>query len=233
MESHAFFTPELFRFLKELRAHNEHGWFERNKPRYEKEVRDPFLHLIAALAAPLRKINPDIVADPRPVGGSMMRIYRDIRFSKDKSPYKTAVAAHFHHAQGKKAPAPSYYIHFGPDNSFVGSGMWHPPLEALTQIRDAIVADPKRWKRVTNGREFRAACGMAGESLKRPPAGYDPNHPLIEDLKRKDFITSTRLSDAEICAPDLLERIVESFRATAPFMDFLAGAVGLKPAKAA
>jgi uncharacterized protein (TIGR02453 family) len=228
MDSDSYFTPELFKFLKELRAHNERGWFERNKGRYETVVRDPFLQLIAALGPPLRKINPAIVADPRPVGGSMMRIYRDIRFSRDKSPYKVAVAAHFAHHLGKKAPAPSYYLHFAPGNSMIGSGMWRPPPAALTQIRDAIVADPRRWQRVTSNGAFRSSCGMAGESLKRPPAGYAPDHPLIEDLKRKDFITSADLTDEQVCAPDLFDMIVASFRATAPFMEFLDAAVGLK-----
>jgi uncharacterized protein (TIGR02453 family) len=228
MESDSYFTPEFFKFLKELRAHNEREWFERNKARYETAVRDPFLRLIAALGPPLRKINSDIVADPRPVGGSMMRIYRDMRFSRDKSPYKVSVAAHFSHQLGKRAPAPSYYLHFEPGNSRIGSGMWRPPPAALTQIRDAIVAGPRHWQRVTGNGEFRASCGMAGESLKRPPAGYDPDHPLIEDLKRKDFITSAPLSDEQVCAPDLLEKIASSFRATAPFMEFLGAAVGLR-----
>ena len=191
-------------------------------------MRDPFSSLIAAIGPPIRKINPAIVVDPRPVGGSMMRIYRDIRFSPDKSPYKVSVAAHFAHRQGKQAPAPSYYLHFEPGNSAIGAGMWHPPPAALTRIRDAIVADPRRWRRVTGDGEFRSSCGMRGESLKRAPAGYAPDHPLIADLKRKDFITSAPLTDEEVCAPDLLEMIVGSFRATAPFMAFLGNAVGLK-----
>ena len=227
MDCDGYFTPELFKFLKELRAHNERGWFEGNKARYETAVRDPFSSLIAAIGPPLRKINPAIVADPRLVGGSMMRIYRDIRFSRDKSPYKVSVAAHFSHKMGKKAPAPAYYLHFEPGNSMIGAGMWHPPPAALTQIRDAIVADPRRWKRVTSDGPFRSSCGMMGESLKRPPAGYDAAHPMIEDLKRKDFITSAALTDEEVCAPDLLETIVGSFRATAPFMAFLGTAVGI------
>jgi uncharacterized protein (TIGR02453 family) len=227
MDPDGYFTPELFKFLKELRAHNERVWFERNKARFERAVRDPFLHLIVALGAPLRKINPAIVADPRPVGGSMMRIYRDIRFSRDKSPYKVAVAAHFAHQLGKKAPAPSYYLRFEPGNSAIGAGMWHPPPTAVKQIRDAIVADPRRWRLVTSDREFGSSCGMRGESLKRPPAGYAPEHPLIEDLKRKDFITSASLSDEQVCAPDLLATIVGNFRATAPFMAFLGKAVGV------
>ena len=228
MEAGGYFTPELFKFLTELHANNQREWFERNKPRYESAVREPFLRLIAALGPPLKKINPRIVVDPRPVGGSMMRIYRDIRFSRDKSPYKVSVAAHFRDARARDEGAPAYYLHFEPGSSMIGSGMWRPSATALKGIRDAIVAEPKRWQRITNGAVFGSSCGMAGESLKRPPAGYDPNHPLIDDLKRKDFAMSTPLADRQVCAPDLLETIVDGFRAAAPFVEFLASAVGIK-----
>jgi uncharacterized protein (TIGR02453 family) len=228
MEQHDFFSPDLFKFLDELRINNERAWFERNKTRYEQSVRDPFSRVIAALGRPLRKINPSLVADPRPVGGSMMRIYRDIRFSRDKSPYKTSIAAHFSNVRGKDLPAPAYYLHFAPGNSGIGAGMWRPPAAALKQIRNAIIADPRRWQRVTGDGEFRAVCGMAGEALKRPPAGYDPNHPLIDDLKRKDFTTHATLTDAQVLSSDLLETIVAGFRTTAPFMRFLSDAVGVK-----
>jgi uncharacterized protein (TIGR02453 family) len=132
----------------------------------------------------------------------MMRIYRDIRFSRDKNPYKTAVAAHFRIVRDTEEAAPAYHLRFEPDHSMIGSGMWRPPAEALKGIRDAIVADPKSWRRITEGADFRSSCGMVGESLKRAPAGYDPNHPLIDDLKRKDFTTSAALTDRQVCTPD-------------------------------
>jgi uncharacterized protein (TIGR02453 family) len=227
MEQHGFFSPDLFEFLDELRTHNERAWFERNKTRFEQSVREPFSRLIAALGPPLRKINPSLVADPRPAGGSMMRIYRDLRFSRDKSPYKTSIAAHFSNVRGKDLPAPAYYLHFAPGNSGIGAGMWRPPAAALKEIRDAIVAEPQCWQRVIGNGEFRALCAMAGEALKRPPAGYDHNHPLIEDLKRKDFTIHTTLTNAQVLSTDLLETIVACFRATAPFMRFLSDAVGV------
>jgi len=228
LEPSAFFTAEFFEFLTELRTHNEREWFERNKPRYEATVREPFLRLIAALRIPLRKISPHIVVDPRPVGGSMMRIYRDIRFSHDKRPYKTAVAAHFRMVRDKEEVAPAYYLHLEPGHSMIGSGLWRPPAEALRGIRDAIVADPKSWQNITNGADFRSSCGMAGESLKRAPAGYDPKHPLIDDLKRKDFTTGVTLTDRQVCEPGLLDTVVNGFRATAPFVEFLSMAVRRK-----
>ena len=227
MENHAYFTRDLFRFLEELRDHNERDWFLKNKQRYEHSVRDPFLQFIADLGPPLKKINPYFIVDPRPVGGSMMRIYRDIRFSRDKSPYKTAVAAHFQHAKGKDGGTPAYYMHLEPHNSMIGAGIWRPEPGALKKIRDAIVADPKRWQRITSGSDFRSSCGMAGESLKRPPAGYEPNHPLIDAIKRKDFATSSPLDDRDVSGPDFMNVTLNAFRAAAPFVQFLAEAVGL------
>ena len=227
MENHAYFTRDLFRFLEELRDHNERDWFVRNKERYEHSARDPFLQFIGDLGPPLKKINPHVIADPRPVGGSMMRIYRDIRFSRDKSPYKTALAAHFHHSKGKDGGTPAYYMHLEPHNSMIGAGIWRPEPGALKKIRDAIVADPKRWQRITSGADFRSSCGMTGESLKRPPASYDPNHPLIEEIKRKDFATSSPLDDRDVCGADFMNVTLNAFRAAAPFVQFLAEAVGL------
>jgi uncharacterized protein (TIGR02453 family) len=228
MEQHnSYFTEELFRFLEELRQHNERDWFQRNKDRYETAVRDPFVSFIGDLGTPLKKINPHMIADPRPVGGSMMRIYRDIRFSRDKSPYKTFVAAHFWHSKGKEGAAPAYYLRLAPGQSMIGAGIWRPEPAALKKIRDAIAADGKRWRRAISGADFRSTCGMAGESLKRPPAGYDPNNPLIDDIKRKDFATSSPLDDRQVCGPDFMKVVTGAFRTAAPFVQFLSDAVGL------
>lgn len=227
MEQHSYFNNELFSFLKELRQHNQRDWFERNKERYETAVRGPFISFIGDLGTPLRKINPHMVADPRPVGGSMMRIHRDIRFSRDKSPYKTFVAAHFWDSRANEGAAPAYYLRLEPGHSMVGAGIWRPDTATLKKIRDAIVADDKRWRRVTSAADFRSACGMAGESLKRPPAGYDPKHPLIEDIKRKDFATSSPLDDEQVCGPDFMKAVLDAFHTSAPFIRFLSDAIGL------
>ena len=227
MEQHSYFTEDLFDFLRELRQHNQRDWFQRNKDRYETVVRGPFISFIGDLGTPLKKINPYLVADPRPVGGSMMRIHRDIRFSRDKSPYKTAVAAHFWHSQGQEGATPAYYLHLEPGHSMIGAGIWRPESGALKKIRDAIVADGQRWQRITSAASFGSSCGMAGESLKRAPAGYDPNHPLIEDLKRKDFATRTPLDDQQVCGPDLMKSVLEAFRSSAPFIRFLSDAIGV------
>jgi hypothetical protein len=112
-------------------------------------------------------------------------------------------------------------------NSLIGAGMWRPEPGASKNIRDAIVADPKCWQRITSGSDFRSSCGMAGESLKRPPVGYDPNHPLIEALKRKDFAISSPLDDRDVCRPEFMSVVVNAFCTAAPFVQFLAEAVGL------
>jgi uncharacterized protein (TIGR02453 family) len=228
MASTRYFTPALFRFLMELRDHNEREWFLKNKTRYETEVRDPFLRLIADLSPRLKKLSPYFVVDPRPVGGSMMRIYRDIRFSKDKSPYKTSMSAHFWHAKGKDGASPAFYLHIEPDGSAVGGGVWRPPADVLKMIRKAIATKSEAWAKVVSVRSFRSSCGMVGESLKRAPPGFDEGQPFIDDIKRKDFATSSRLDDGEVLGPDLLRSVSDGFEAMAPFMRFITGAMGLR-----
>ncbi len=227
MTQPTYITPELFAFLRELKANNNRRWFETNKQRYEKHVREPLLQFIADFGMRLAEISPYYVADPRRTGGSLFRINRDVRFSRDKSPYKTMAGIQFRHENGRDAHAPGFYLHLEPDNVFVGMGMWQPDAPALTKVRDAIVDQPERWQRAVTAEEFRAVFTQGGDSLKNPPKGYDPNHPLIEDIKRKDFIASASLAEAETCAPDFADRYADLCRRAAPFMEFLTRAVGL------
>jgi len=221
------FAAVSLEFLTCLRKHNNRDWFLANKARYEAEVRDPFLRLIADLGPGLRKIHPSFIADPSPHGGSMMRIYRDTRFSKDKSPYKTHVAAHFGHAKGKEGGTPGYYLHIEPGASMIGAGVWRPDPKALRKIRDHIVGDPKGWRRAISAKQFGTGGSMGGESLTRPPAGYDRNHPLIEDIKRRDFVVGWPLADEEVCGSRLDAVVLARFRAAAPLIRFLGAALGL------
>jgi len=223
----SYFTPAALEFLKELRAHNNRDWFQANKPRYETEVRDPFLKLIADLGPALRKIHGSFIADPSPHGGSMMRIYRDTRFSKDKSPYKAHVAAHIAHARGFEGGTPGYYLHIEPGTSMIGGGVWRPEPGPLRKIRDRVAAEPEKWKRVTSRHRLGSMCPMGGETLKRSPAGFDPNHPLIEDIKRRDFVVGSQLADEEVCGSGFQRLILARFRSMAPFMQFLCDALGL------
>jgi uncharacterized protein (TIGR02453 family) len=221
------FTRETLRFLGELARNNRREWFQENKQRYETTVRDPMLRFITDLAPKLRKLSPHFVADPRPMGGSMFRIYRDTRFAKDKSPYKTEVSAHFWHDQGGESAMPSFYLRIEPGDSLGGGGLWHPDGPSLERVRKAIVAAPAPWKRSTSAQSLGSSCSMSGEVLKRPPKGYDPAHPLIEDLKRKDFIATSSFSDADVCSPRFIDTYVELCRGVLPMIKFLAKAVDL------
>jgi len=223
----ASFTPALFRFLAELAAHNEKPWFDANKARYLRDVRDPMLRFIGALQAPLAKVSKHFDVDPRPVGGSMMRIYRDIRFSPDKSPYKTAVAAQFSHRAGTETAMAGFYLHLQPGSSMLGGGVWRPAPDALQRIREAIVKDPKGWRAASSPKGLGADAAFHGEALKRAPRGFDENHPCIEDLKRKDFALGFSLSHREVVGPRALSTVVEGYRRMSPFMRFLCKALGL------
>jgi uncharacterized protein (TIGR02453 family) len=226
MATHAFFGPELFSFLRELKKHNERPWFLANKPRYEHDVRDPMLDFIQAAATPLRAISPRLIADARPVGGSMFRIYRDTRFSKDKTPYKTNASAYFAHS-AKNIPAPGFYIQLAPGDVFVGTGLWHPETEVAQRVRRAIAANPRGYLKAIGGAAFKKSFELEGDSLVRPPRGFPAEHPLIEHLKRKDFIASCRFSEKDACAPDFLARFTKACKTAAPFAEFLAGALGV------
>jgi uncharacterized protein (TIGR02453 family) len=215
------FGPELFRFLEDLKANNDREWFAANKDRYEREVRDPALDFVEDFAPYLHEISPHFVADSRPSGGSLFRIHRDVRFSKDKSPYKTQVGIHFRHERAKDAHTPGFYLHLEPGSVFTGVGLWHADAPALLKIREAIVAGPDRWRRATT------SLRLGGESLKRAPAGFDPEHPLVEDLKRKDFIASLELTQKEACAPGFIERFAGTCREASPLVRFLCSALDL------
>ena len=218
-----YITPRTFRFFRELARHNDREWFEANKRRYLEEVRDPLVRFIEAFGPKLARISAHMVADPRPVGGSLFRIYRDTRFSKDKRPYKTHAGLSFRHAEGRDVHAPVFYLHLEPGSVFAAAGMWRPPAESVKLVRDAIVAHPERWKRVTHT----CPLGEPGDGLQRTPRGYDPEHPLVADLKRQSFITTTSFTEKEACAPDFLDRFAQACRRATPLMRFLTGAVGL------
>ena len=130
------------------------------------------MQFISAFAPHLAKLTPHFVADARPTRGSLFRIYKDTRFSSDKTPYKTHIGIHFSHEVGKDAHAPLFYLHLEPDGCFVAAGVWHPDSRALTKIRTAIVAQPEQWEKVTRKLE------LEGESLTRPPKGFSSEHPL-------------------------------------------------------
>jgi len=221
------FTPRLFDFLRELKDNNKKEWFDANKDRYLADVRDPLLAFIAAFRPRLLGISPYLVADPKPTGGSMFRIYRDTRFSKNKEPYKTAASMFFSHQTGGK-DGPGIYLHLAPESCFMGLGHWRPDLVARTKVTDAIAAKPEAWREATSGKEFRKLLKMEGDSMAKLPKQYDPQHPFADDLKRKDFIVVSYFSEKQACAKDFIERVEGVSRAAAPYLGFIIRAVGLK-----
>lgn len=222
------FPLGLLHFLSDLSKHNNRTWFAANKPRYEQELLEPALEFIQAMADPLAKISRHFRAEPKKVGGSLMRIYRDVRFSKDKRPYKTNVGIQFRHELGRDVHSPGFYFHIDLDEVFLGVGIWRPDSKTLGKIRQAIHKDQAGWKRVTNGKPFRERYQLSGESLKRPPRGYDAEHPLVEDLKRKDYIGILKLDHDKLFEPTLVKNTIAHFRAGKPYMAFLCRAVGVK-----
>jgi uncharacterized protein (TIGR02453 family) len=225
--STASFSPALFTYLRDLKKNNDRDWFKANKARYDEAVLEPALAFIEDFEPHLHAISPHFVADPRPVGGSLFRIYRDTRFAKDKSPYKTHTGIHFRHELAKSAHAPGFYLHLEPGQVFLGAGIWRPDTEPLAQIRTAIAEDPDRWTRTTRAKPFADLYELGGDSLKRAPAGFDPEHPLIDELKRKDFIAVRTLDDKAPCSRGFLEDTAGTFAAAGPLVHFLCDATGV------
>ncbi len=221
------FTADLFRFLEDLRRHNNRAWFAKNKERYLDSIQDPALEFVRSFAPYLKQISPHFVADDRPSGGSLFRIYRDIRFSKDKSPYKTHVGIHFRHKVGRDVHGPGFYLHLQPGDVFTAIGLWHPERETLQRIRTAVAEKPDKWRRAAHGGAFASRYRLSGDSLKRAPAGFDPAHPLIEDLKRKDHVGVAMLDERTVTSGDFLPAYAELCRAAIPYARFLCEAVGV------
>jgi len=215
------FTPELFAFLRELAANNDRDWFAAHKDRYVAEVQEPALAFIEDVGMRMPDISRHIVADPRTTGGSLFRIYRDTRFAKDKTPYKTHCGIQFRHARTRDVHAPGFYLHLEPGTVFMACGVWHPERDTLHAIRTAIAARPGRWQDIVGEPAFAQHFRLGGETLKRPPAGFDRDHPLIDELKRKDFIAVAGLTEAEVTAGDFLDRFLDLCAAATGFMRFL------------
>jgi uncharacterized protein (TIGR02453 family) len=219
------FEPAIFQFLEELADNNNRPWFQANKSRYECEVLEPALAFIRAFGPRLVRISEFFVAGDRRVGGSLMRVYRDTRFFKDAAPYKTNVGIQFRHEFGRDVHAPGFYVHVAPDECFLAIGVWRPDPASLGRIRQAIVAEGDRWRRASRGKKFRELFVLEGDSLKRPPRGFPADHPLIEDLKRTDFVGVADLSERDVLDKKFLDKVATSFAASRPFMRFLCAAL--------
>jgi uncharacterized protein (TIGR02453 family) len=221
------FTTATLEFLEELTANNNRSWFDANKQRYKSLVREPAMDFIEAMSSELQAFAPHFRADSRKVGGSLMRVYRDTRFSRDKTPYKTNIGIQFRHELGKDVHAPGFYVHVSTSECFLAVGCWHPDADALGRIRDLIARKPETWFAARDHKKFAAQWILSGDSLTRAPRGYAADHPAIEDLKRKDFIGMTPLSVADVTAPGLVKVAGERFAASESLMRFLCDALAV------
>jgi len=221
------FPKATRKFLRQLEANNDREWFQDHKAEYEEHVVAPSFAFIEAMTAPLQAVSGAFLAVPKKVGGSLMRVHRDTRFGKDKSPYKTNIGIQFRHAGGKDIHAPGFYVHIEAKEVFFGAGMWHPDSKPLAEIRQRIATDATAWKRVTGAAAFRKHFALEGESLKRPPRGMDPDHPMIEDLKRKDFMAVRRFDPKIVEDKSFPKEIVASLKASKNFMGFLCDSLGI------
>jgi uncharacterized protein (TIGR02453 family) len=216
------FGPELFSFLRDLKEHNDREWFNANKDRYENDLLEPALAFIEDFGLRLPNISPHLVADARRQGGSLFRIYRDTRFSKDKSPYKTQAGIYFRHERSKEAYSPGLYLNLEPRHVFAGGGIWHADTKTAHAIRTAIAKDPDGWSEAKGEVEL-----AAGESLKRVPPAFDKDHPHADDLKRKDFAAIERFTQKEATTAGFLDRYEAACASFTPLMRFLCRAVGV------
>ena len=225
------FRPEAIQFLVDLKENNDRAWFQPRKGEYEKLLKEPLEGLISALAERLAARNIPLRADP---ARSPFRIYRDVRFSKDKSPYKTNLGASFPwvgEAAGDGGPrshdanvhSSGGYFHLSPGEIYVGGGIWHPERPWLAAFRQRVVDEPGRIQKLVSEPAFKATFGtLGGDKLQRVPTGFPPDHPEAELLKLKDVTFGRRLSDKDALSPSLPDLIADTFEAAMPVMRYLA-----------
>ncbi|MBW8889324.1 MAG: DUF2461 domain-containing protein [Fibrobacteres bacterium] len=212
-------SKSTFAFLIDLKKHNDRDWFQAHKERYLAAKAD-FETLVGEVIRAISAFDKSIEhIDP---AKCTFRIFRDARFSKDKSPYKTNMGAHIGVAEKKFQQKAGYYLHLEPGNCFLGGGAYRPEAAWLKAIREAIAEDGKFFRGVINAAAFKKQFGsMSGETLKKAPQGYPPEHPHIELLKHKDFLAMKTLKDADLLKPAFVKEAAAAFKALVPFNRFL------------
>ncbi|MEN8207133.1 MAG: DUF2461 domain-containing protein [Pseudomonadota bacterium] len=223
------FPKEMFGFISDLGENNNREWFGNNRNRYKDFVVDPVTRFIESVGEFLPAISDAYTADTRRNGGSMFRIYRDTRFSRDKRPYKENVGCQFCHTDGMNAHAPGFYVHLAPTEVFIGGGIWKPDNNALNKIRNHIAGNPEQWSSVINDAAFSNYFGeLQGESLKRPPRGFDTGDPHIEDLKRKSYIAFRHVNPVSALKPAFIKEVEKAFSTAMPLMHFITSALEIR-----
>jgi len=226
----SYFTPAVFKFLRELEENNDRSWWEANKERYISTIREPAKEFIEDFEPRLTNISDHFVADTRTNGGSLMRPYRDTRFSKDKTPYKTNVGIQFRHEIGKDVHAPGFYLHLEPGACFAGVGMWKPEAKVARKIRDGIFEDPDGWKKATKRKAFTDTWDLSvedEETLKRVPKEYGDDFVYADDVRMKSFIAGSRLTQKAVTSKSFDNDLAKLFAKASGLTEFLCKAVGL------
>lgn len=215
-------------FLRELSENNSKAWFEARRKRYQDDVVEPVRSFVRAIGARLPGLSSHLAADDRKSGGSMTRIHRDVRFSKDKSPYNAHVGLHFWHRAGDKGRVPGFFLRIAPSGVLVATGLHMPDGPQLDRVRRRIAEKSSAWRKAVDDPAFVRAWGrLEGERLKRPPQGFDPSHPAVEDLKLKDFAAFAELPATDAARTGFADRLAERWQASAPLMRFLCAALDL------
>jgi uncharacterized protein (TIGR02453 family) len=217
------FTNKTLAFLRALKRNNDREWFRARKADYEQHVRGPMIALLHQLARDLPAFAPDLVSDPRVC---LFRIYRDTRFSSDKRPLKTNVAAHFPSKKFPKGEGAGLYVEVAPQWVWIGGGIYMPSSNELTAIRAAVADDHRRFRRVVTAPAFRRAVGeLTGEQLTRVPRGYLKGHPAAEYLRHKQFIGGREYPADFAKNPRFYPELLAVFRGVAPLVGFLNNAI--------
>lgn len=219
------YVPDTFGFLSELAFNNSRDWFEANKDRYQRVIVEPSLALITDLDPVIRQVSPHFRGVAKKVGGSLMRIYRDTRFSRDKTPYKTNIGIQLRHVLAGDVHTPGFYLHLATDECFMGAGTWHPEAPDLKRIRQRMADKPAEYTAAVQAATAGTGLTVYGESLKRLPKGFAADHPLAEELKRIDFLVTANLDHSLYLKPALVDELAQRFQAASPYMAFLCRAL--------
>ena len=213
------FPPEALVFLRNLKRNNRREWFQPRKEKYESLIRTPMLELITCLNGEFARFAPNYVTPPQK---AVFRIYRDTRFAKDKTPYKTHVAGIFHPENGSKKEGAAFYFHFNAKELLVFGGVWTPEREELLAIRNLLLERHQELDEILSGRKLRRTVGqLQGERLSRMPKGFPVDHPAEAILRQRHWYLETTVDAKIVTSPRLLPELVKYFRAMAPFVEFL------------
>jgi uncharacterized protein (TIGR02453 family) len=213
------FTADTLSFLRRLKRNNRREWFNAHRGEYERHVREPMIAVIERLAVDFRSFAPELVASPKL---SLYRIYRDTRFSEDKTPYKTHIAAVFPCRSLPKHEGAGLYFHASPDGVWAGGGLWAPPTPQLQKVREHVAANSRRLRAIVLAPAFRKAVGaLEGERLQRVPRGFPKDHEAAEYLKYRQYLAGAEFPAKFATSPAFYKGLLEVFRRVAPLVRFL------------